>query len=137
MGWGLGGRFHSRARVGVGVGDQAAAPQEDGSPGVESDSGRGKAIRMNRHSRSALPLAIAALGAVLAAGLWALAAVSMGQVRRLPDGSTLTLEAGTYGKVHPWVHGSWWQKWLYPIVSPAVRNWSGLWAPQTGWSMGD
>ena len=91
---------------------------------------------MNRYSRSALPLAIAVLGAVLAAGLWALAAASQGQVRRLPDGSTLTLEAVTYGKVRPWVHGTWWQKRLYPILSPAVRNWSGLWAPGTGWLMG-
>jgi hypothetical protein len=92
---------------------------------------------MKRHSRSALLLGIVALGVVLAAGLSALAAASQGQARRLPDGSTLRLEGVTYGKVHPWVHGAWWQKWLYPVVAPAVRNWSGLWAPRTGWLMGD
>jgi hypothetical protein len=114
-----------------------APAQEKGGAGGESDAERARAIPTKRHSRSALLLGIVALGVVLAAGLAALAAASQGQVRRLPDGSTLRLEGVTYGKVHPWMHGTWWQKWLYPVVPPAVRNWSGLWAPRTGWLMGD
>jgi hypothetical protein len=91
---------------------------------------------MNRHSRGVL-LAAGALAVVLAAGLWAVAASNFEQVLRLPDGSTLALEAVTYGNVHPFVHGSRWQKRLYPLVPPAVRNWSGWWARATGWMEGD
>src|SRR5688572_27642590 len=98
--------------------------------------GRGAMIRRGRSSRSLLLCSGAALGVVLAAGLWALIQAGAGQVRRLPDGSLLRLEAVSYGRTQAYVHGTWWQKRLFPLVSPALRERSGLWSPRSGWQMG-
>jgi hypothetical protein len=57
-------------------------------------------------------------------------------VRRLPDGSMLTLASVSAGKVHPYAYGTWWQTRLYPLLPPAVRDRSGWWSSRSGWQTG-
>ena len=61
----------------------------------------------------AILLASVILIAMVAVGVWALLQEPPPlQVRRLPDGSAMRLEAVTVGSRHRFVPGSRWRKWL-------------------------
>src|SRR5437588_5851870 len=47
------------------------------------------------------------------------------QTRPLPDGTVLRLEAVTYGDQHRYVKGRYWQRFLAPVLPPALQQLSG------------
>src|SRR6266511_3888821 len=77
---------------------------------------------MGKHPRGSFWLAALLLGVALLVGVGALVGGNRKPERRLPDSSLLTLEAVTYGKEHRFVHGSWWQKLLAPVLPASIKN---------------
>jgi hypothetical protein len=68
-------------------------------------------------------LALIALVAILAAMLWVLAQEPAPlQVRRLPDGIEIRLEAVTFGTEHQFVRGRRWQRLLTPLLPDGLRE---------------
>jgi hypothetical protein len=77
---------------------------------------------LSKRGRGSVWLAVAGVGAVLAAGLGALFWGPAEPISRLPDGSLLTLEAVTYGQDHRCVHGNRWQRLFYPILPAGIKS---------------
>jgi hypothetical protein len=81
-------------------------------------------VRGSRRTRlGCLLAAILATGGVCVFGVVGLRAADRPrQAQRLPDGSTLALLGVTYGSTQRFLTGSWWQKLLWPVVPPPLRE---------------
>jgi hypothetical protein len=81
---------------------------------------------MRAAPRSLVYPSMAAIVAILAGTAWALSREPPPlAVHRLPDGTVLHLEAVTVGPQHRLVRGRYWQRFLAPLLPPAVRGRSG------------
>jgi hypothetical protein len=75
-----------------------------------------------RRTRWVIWLAGAALGAMLAAGMWVLWQDPFTQRVRLPDGSVLILRGVTYGKQHRLLYRDWRRELLSHLMPPFGRQ---------------
>src|SRR5438132_4044513 len=79
--------------------------------------GRCDEAGMSKRLRWVVLLTAATLVVVGLLGLGGLVSRSRARVRRLPDGTLLSLEAVTYGQEHHIVRGTWWQKIVNPFLT--------------------
>src|SRR5438309_2543412 len=91
------------------------------SPGAQ---GRGLQMRVSPRLLT-LTMAVVLTAFLLVLIGWLLQEAPPLQVRQLPDGTVLRLEAVTHGPQQRFVRGRNWQRLLAPLLSPSLRTLPG------------